>query len=330
LIGEWRASGLQIIAAQKRLQGTILNRIVARIACVFVYLRLLQRLRPRVIYSNTIRNAVEVVLGRVSGARTLVHVHEGAQMMRRQLWSLRLSSWFTSRYICVSTYSAEALSTLVHKKAIVVHNGVDSDCIETLNRSQRNSRVWRLAMAGGIQENKGQHIAIEAVAKLIGEIPAQLLIYGEVEDVAYRHYLDVLVERLDVKAHVEFRGVVASSSEIYDGTDIVVVASFDESFSRVLLEAFRYGCPVVASAVGGIMEIIRNEENGLLVPPGDVEALSGALRRLMNDSSLADKLRRTALSDVKTRFRLRDTITLMRSEIERLLLCKASPGSELP
>jgi hypothetical protein len=313
---------LEVVVQEKRGTGHWVLRSSRRVAYFLGYIRLLARSRPGLIYSNTIRNPMEVVLGRLAGARTLVHVHEGEQMIRRHALSLRFSSWFTSRYICVSEYSARALKGVTKRGAAVIFNGIAIGENAKATDHRAPGGRWVVGMAGGIQPNKGQHVAIEALSRLRGgngEIPVQLRIYGETEDDRYRESLDRLIQRLGVEENVQFRGSVPDPSEIYAAVDIVAVTSFDESFSRVLLESFRHERPVVASAVGGMLEIVRNEENGLLVPAGDAEALAAALRRLMTDPVLVRRLVQTAAVDVRKRFRLEDALSRVREEIEALI-----------
>jgi glycosyltransferase involved in cell wall biosynthesis len=75
-----------------------------------------------------------------------------------------------------------------------------------------------------------------------------------------------------------------------------------EGFGMVIVEAMAYGLPVVASRSGGIPDIIRDGENGLLVPERDVGALAAALARVLDDAALADRLGASARADVGDRF----------------------------
>jgi glycogen synthase len=65
-----------------------------------------------------------------------------------------------------------------------------------------------------------------------------------------------------------------------------------------VVEALAVGCPVIATSVGGVPEVVRDGENGLLVPPGDAQALAGAIRRFFSDPELAARLAAAALSSV--------------------------------
>ena len=81
---------------------------------------------------------------------------------------------------------------------------------------------------------------------------------------------------------------------------VTVVASKYETFSYSVLEAMATGCPIVATAVGGIPELIKHDHNGLLIPSGNVPALVSACSRLLNERNLARRLARQAWNDSKT------------------------------
>ncbi len=92
---------------------------------------------------------------------------------------------------------------------------------------------------------------------------------------------------------VHFEGAVerARLNELYRSADVVTLASRrGEGMPNALLEAFAWGRPVIATPVGGVPDLVRAEENGLLVPPGDPEALRDALLRLRDDPSLVARL----------------------------------------
>jgi glycosyltransferase involved in cell wall biosynthesis len=99
-----------------------------------------------------------------------------------------------------------------------------------------------------------------------------------------------------------------------------IIASRDESFSYSVLEAMSLGCPLVATDVGAIPEIIKDERNGLLVPSEDVDAMIGAWGRLLKDRALAVRLGRQAWLDCRESYRpgeiATDTLAVYREAID--------------
>ena len=321
LLKEWQSAGVHLKIFETFKWKSVIGKSINRLLSLLAYIFLLIRVRPQVVYSNTILNNAEVIIGKLSGARTVVHVHEGKEMMARHLVMMWVSSWFTSRYICVSHYSARALSELVRAHGTVIHNGTGLIRHSLTSDSCARDPMRVLGMVGGIQPNKGHHIAMEAIARLTTEWKhdVYLRIFGDVENWNYRQQLDVLIARLGIGNRVEFCGSVSNQNLIYNNIDGLIVASFDESFGRVILEAFAYAKPVVASAVGGVPEIIRDGENGLLVQADNPAQLADALHRLLGDPSLAKRIARNAEADVRQRFRLEDTLRRLETEIESML-----------
>jgi glycosyltransferase involved in cell wall biosynthesis len=90
--------------------------------------------------------------------------------------------------------------------------------------------------------------------------------------------------------------------ELFAAADATVLASTWENFPHGVVESLAVGTPVIATAVGGVPEIVEDGVNGLLVPPADADALAAALRRYLDDAELQARLRAAAVSSVE-RFR---------------------------
>jgi glycosyltransferase involved in cell wall biosynthesis len=99
-----------------------------------------------------------------------------------------------------------------------------------------------------------------------------------------------------------FMGSRSDVAELLACCDLSVLASEAEAFPNALLESMSAGLPVVATAVGGNREIIENEDNGLLVPPGNPQALAAAILRVIRDPQLAKELARAGQEDMRMRF----------------------------
>jgi glycogen synthase len=108
-------------------------------------------------------------------------------------------------------------------------------------------------------------------------------------------------KRLEQRApeRVHFVGFVPHEQipAILANGDVLVLPSRYEELGAVLVEALWAGLPVVASRVGGVPEIVRDGETGILVPPGDPRALAAALNRVLGDEALAQRLRANARSE---------------------------------
>jgi glycosyltransferase involved in cell wall biosynthesis len=107
-----------------------------------------------------------------------------------------------------------------------------------------------------------------------------------------------------LEPHVELPGPAAYEAvpAVYQRADVFVSPTYAEGFSNTILEAMASGVPVVAGRAVGVVDCVRDGENGLLVPPGDVEALAAAMHRLLEDAPLRARLAAAALDEVGARY----------------------------
>jgi len=103
-------------------------------------------------------------------------------------------------------------------------------------------------------------------------------------------WLEELPKRLGLDGVVTLTGRRQDAVAIVAAADAFAMTSASEGLGLVVLEAMAVGCPVVATAVGGVLDIVRDDETGLLVPDGDARALAEALGRLLDDPTLRRRL----------------------------------------
>jgi len=151
-----------------------------------------------------------------------------------------------------------------------------------------------LAFAGRITAQKGLDVGLDALARTPG---VSLTLAGDGPD---RDALERRAEELGLSERVRFLGPQPREQvlELFAAADAALLSSAWENFPHTLVEALRVGTPVVATAVGGVAEVVRDGENGLLVPPGDPEALAAAIERLAEDEELRGRLRAAAAASV--------------------------------
>lgn len=153
---------------------------------------------------------------------------------------------------------------------------------------------------GRLVPYKGHDVLIRAFQGLRGEgLDLRLIIAGEGH---WRPYLESLVSELGLEQHVSFLGHVPNGPRlwrVYRQAHIFVLPSLSEALGLVIIEAMANGLPVVASAVGGIPDVVVNGVNGLLVRPGDADELSRAIKRLVEDNLLRDRIIRGGFETAK-------------------------------
>jgi glycosyltransferase involved in cell wall biosynthesis len=155
---------------------------------------------------------------------------------------------------------------------------------------------------GRISSWKGQSVLLRAVARVpdaVAVVAGDAWPGQEHHEAALRR----LAADLGIGERVRFVGFVADPRPLYGGADVVVVPSTrPDPLPNAALEAAAAGCCVVASRHGGLPEIIRDGETGVLVAPDDPPALAAALRRLAIDPGLGPRLGAAAAVDVAERF----------------------------
>ncbi|MBA2332563.1 MAG: glycosyltransferase family 4 protein [Actinobacteria bacterium] len=152
-----------------------------------------------------------------------------------------------------------------------------------------------LAFAGRLGAAKALGVALEALAELEG---ATLLLAGDGPE---RASLERRAAELGLDRRARFLGALGRHDvlQLFRAADASVLSSAWENFPHTLVEALAVGTPVVATAVGGVPEIVRDGENGLLVPPDDPAALAAALRRFLEDPELQQRLRAATAPSVE-------------------------------
>ncbi len=151
-----------------------------------------------------------------------------------------------------------------------------------------------LAFAGRLTAQKALEDALDAVSRVDG---VSLLIAGDGDR---RGPLELRVAELGLAGRVRFLGSLPRERivELFRAADASILSSTWENFPHTVVEALAVGTPVLATAVGGVAEVVRDGENGLLVEPGDVGGMAVAIRRFFEDDSLAEHLRAAAAASV--------------------------------
>jgi len=249
--------------------------------------------------------------------------------------ALKRLDLLAARYIVVSEALRQELLALgINPQKIVrIYNGIDT-CKFAPNMPGREK--WdeevkeelslllglpglKVGAAGRLVFHKGLDLFIRAAARLAQRYTDVLFfIAGEGPE---RAKLESLCEILGMRERIFFLGHVSQMPAYLSCLDLFVQPSRSEGLSLSLLEAGATGLPLIASAVGGIPEIIRHGETGLLVPAEDVIALEKAMSWLISQPRNREKLGLEAAADIRSRFAeenmLRETEKVYEEIVER-------------
>lgn len=209
-------------------------------------------------------------------------------------WYWRASSipleWFAARLggkiICVSRDEfrlAQRYGIATPNNSVLVYNSVRDNSLRA--RLTVGGEV-RVVMVGRFVRQKAQALLVEAFAQL-KPTPARLWLVGDGPNLAE---VKSLVVRLGLQDKVTLLGNRADVPELLADAHIFVLSSNWEGLPISILEAMRAGLPVIASDVGGVSEVVIDQETGFVVPRGNKQALVVALQTLIGDSNLRSKM----------------------------------------
>lgn len=244
-----------------------------------------------------------VVAGLLAGVPVICHHRSRARL--RGLG--RFLSRFVAASICNSDFTRRVMKqTSLCRRMIVVHNGIAVPAAPSAN--PRSSGPRTVACVGRLVDWKGQHVLIRAAPGVLTELPETrfVLVGSSVgdESTSYEESLRSLVAELGLEDSVDFAGFTKDIDRMYrEDFDLVVHASIEgEPFGLVLIEAMAAGVPIIASDCGACPEIIENGRSGLLVEPGNSDALAAAIVEVLSDAERAAMLRREGFERVRANF----------------------------
>lgn len=171
---------------------------------------------------------------------------------------------------------------------------------------------------------KGYRALLDAAPMILKRFPnARFLFCGEGAD---REPLERLIAEKRLTGSVQLTGYLTDTPSLLAAADVVAHPALREGLGIAILEAMGLGKPVVASAAGGIPEIISSEEVGVLVPPGDSVALADSLIRLLGDAELRRRMSRAAAERIRREFTVEAMVRGNLRVYGRLLSHELTPG----
>ena len=184
--------------------------------------------------------------------------------------------------------------------AVTVHEGIDLGRVAAATPANIHQELWLphgapiVGNVGALVPHKGQKHFIEAAALVVRHVPdARFVIAGEGE---LRQSLEHQIKHLGLEKHVLLAGFRPDVLSVHKAFDIFVMSSVTEGLGTSILDAMACGRPVVGTAAGGIPEVVKDGETGILVPPRDHEAMADAIVKLLKDEPLRKRMGAAGLS----------------------------------
>ncbi len=205
----------------------------------------------------------------------------------------------------------------------VVANGIDLKRFARITAPADRDGARRIVCVARLAEQKGHDVLLRALPAIRDAAgPFVLTLLGDGPE---RASLQKLASELGIADAVRFGGVVPDVRPYLAEAAAFVLPSRYEGMPLALLEAMAAGVPVVASAVSGVREVVRDGVDGLLVPPDDTQALAAGIARVLTDPALAVRLAAAAQSSVAGRYSV-EAMVNQTLEVYRCALQAGVPG----
>ena len=269
-----------------------------------------------------------IVAARMAGIPCVCHIRDFEQL-----------NWFDKRlaemadsfiYVSKSVQKRHLEAGVPGGKGRVVYNAVDVSAFTGAPDALRGRQSFNLAeddlavgIVGRLERWKGQEVFLRALDVVRATVPnVKGVVIGDPVpyDLNYHHLLLGLRDELGLSEHIILSGFRRDVAVVMSALDALVLASTSpEPFGRVLIEAMAAGKPVVATDGGAAREIIEDRVHGLLVPPGDVQALAQAIVRVLTQRELAVAMGQRGQASVRERFNVQQYVDGVQAVYDDLL-----------
>ena len=272
--------------------------------------RLLHASRPDLVYVNTLTLPTWLLAARAAGISAVCHVRELEEGLPGSVARALTLPLLSATHLFVNSqatgrFLAGRWPALANRTS-VVYNGLDFPPPEVdLTAEELRGGSARVVVVGRLSPRKGQDVAVRALAELVDRgVDVELDLVGD----TFRGYewfkrdLERIAHEHGIGDRVHLHGYQAPVWDWYRRADVVAVPSRLEPFGNVAAEALAQGSPVVVSGVGGLPEIVRDGESGLVVGSDDPVALADALGALLRRPDRAQQLALVGQREVRERF----------------------------
>lgn len=238
------------------------------------------------------------------GGEMVVPTFGGRSLVRFVISRLATQVATNSKAVCENILGEK----LGHQARVIYNSGkpvVDSERLGVQKlRSSLGipSEAVVLGVPSTLRPMKGQEFLVQTLPSILKQHPTLMVVMlGEVQS-EYGGQVKGLVNSLGLNNVVLFPGTFGTMGAFYTLCDAICIPSIAEPFGRVAVEAFHAECPVVASAVGGLREIVSHDRTGLLFSYGDREELYHCINRILSDEDLRGRLVCSAKLEAEQRF----------------------------
>jgi sugar transferase (PEP-CTERM/EpsH1 system associated) len=261
-------------------------------------IRFMRSQRPHIVHTRNWGTVDGILAARFAGVPSVIHGEHGWNMndpegqSRRRLWLRRFLGLGVGRFVTVSDDIRRWLENVVRvpdRKVQTIRNGVDTEKFHPRLRDEkglgtRSEGGIVIGTVGRLDPIKRQDLLLQAFSKLDPDArKVKLLLAGEGPE---RKRLETLRDGLPGGDRISFLGEREDVPELYRIMDIFVLPSRNEGMSNTILEAMASGLPVIATAVGGNPELVRDGRTGILIAPDSVDAIRDAIQHYVENPEI--------------------------------------------
>ncbi len=279
-----------------------------------------------IIHGNGTRENIALgIVGRLIGVPSVWHLRNLVAMGMIDIE--KPLAFLPRRIIANSRAVAKRLrrKTSAKKKLTVIYNGVDMRLFSGGDSAGVRSELGAgegsvlVGIVGRIGAGKGHEVFMHAAKRALEDDGGENLRFAIIGDELFTDNgrggrMKDLVERLGISDSVVCTGYRDDVERVMGALDILVLASENEPFGRVLIEAMAAGKALVATSAGGVREVVEGGVTALLVRPGDVELMANAITRLSRDHELRERMGESGKNRVRKKFSIEEHV----SKIERI------------
>ena len=271
-------------------------------------------------YNSFRRSALFLRLAKAFRKKVILHIHGGGfkeYYASNPVWIANILDCSDAIISLSESWRAFLASVTFSPQIDVLENIVD--CPQKIGFAKTDHR-FHLLFLGKIDEQKGIFDLLETIHDYYSEFSGRIKLHiggnGDVER------LHKLIHDYELEEEVCYEGFVSGEKKntLLSKSDAYILPSYTEGLPVSILEAMSYRLAVISTPVGGIPEVIEDGVNGILVQPGDKDAITFAILRLMNDSYLCNYMGAVSYQRVQTHFP--DTVSKNLEDIYMNLLAK--------
>ena len=288
------------------------KNIIAISKILFRLLLILRHYQINLIYINTSGDVKFFsLIARLLHIPIIIHIHIDIDNV-----GLR---WINAQKVDALLFPSQDLRNIIldhspwidASKCFCVHNAVEINKFYPCNiNSLKNELGFDPAQpvigcVGQLKEMKGQHLFLGAIRDLVKcGIKANFIIVGDdnIENGKYEEFLKARAFEFGITNYISFLGYRNDIPEIMNLCDLLVLPTFKESFGRVVIEAMACGTPVVASAVGGVVETFEDGDGGLFCKTNDIKDLTAKIKYFFDNPGWWQEQKEKAFCNVRKKF----------------------------